>query len=345
MPEPQPPNDDFTPEPGTLIIDDQSMRYGFVQLPKQVLWASNISRDAKLLYAVLLGYAWQEGSCFPGYDRLSLDMGATRKIVRKYMQELEGVGLIAQKRRGLGLTNLYRLPDLRLAQLDIPERFNRTHPDGSKTTHQQIPTPERSKTTQPVGSETPHADGSQSTRKVEAVEEEAIEQHFESSNLRKGSHDWDTGDENGLQSNAPSLEPSRTQNTTDQANDLTSIGESLSARYNGRGRPTREYSEDRQAILAFVQDFAREMNDQAPLQSSVTRALNLYRQSGLDRAAFIDKLYQARAITQERSASITTKTDDGKSFPRTRKMAYFFSVLEDRLGLKEVFEGRRPSKT
>jgi len=336
MPEPQPPNDDFTPEPGTLIIEDQSMRYGFVQLPKQVLWAANLSRDAKLLYAVLLGYAWQEASCFPGYDRLSLDMGATRKIVRKYMQELEGVGLIAQKRRGLGLTNLYRLPDLRLAKLDIPERFNRTHPDGSKTTHQEIRSPERSKTTQPDGSKSAAPDGSQSTRKVEAVEEEPVEQHFESSNLRKGSDDWDTDDEDETQSSPPASEPTLVQNTNAQSNGLTSLGESLSARYNGRGRPTREYSEDRQAILAFVQDFAREMNDQAPLQSSVTRALNLYRQSGLDRATFIDKLYQARAITQERSATITTKTDDSKSFPRTRKMAYFFSVLEDRLGLKET---------
>lgn len=336
MPEPQPPNDDFTPEPGTLIIEDQSMRYGFVQLPKQVLWASNLSRDAKLLYAVLLGYAWQEKSCFPGYDRLSLDMGATRKIVRKYMQELEGVKLIAQKRRGLGLTNLYRLPDLRLAKLDIPERFNPTHPDGPKTTHQEIPSSERSKTTQPVGSKSAAPDGSQSTRKVEAVEEEAVEQHFESSNLRKGSDDWKTDEDGTDDVVASSPETPSTPVRAENTNGLTSIGASLSVRYNGRGRPTREYSEDRQAILAFVQDFAREMNDQAPLQSSVTRALNLYRQSGLDRAAFIDKLYQARAITQERSATITTKTDDGTSFPRTRKMAYMFSVLEDRLGLKEA---------
>lgn len=336
MSDPLQPNTDFSPEPGTLVIEDQSLRYGFVQLPKQVLWASNLSRDAKLLYAVLLGYAWQEASCFPGYDRLSLDMGATRKIVRKYMQELEGVGLIAQKRRGLGRTNLYRLPDLRLARLDIPERFNPTHPEGSKTTHQQIPSPEGSKTTQPVGSETPHADGSQSTRKVETVEEEPIEEDFEVSKFRKGSDDEESADGDGAGEDVSSSSSSRTPDTAEQSNGMTSLSESLTARYAGRGRPSREYSEDRQAILAFIQDFAREMNDQAPLQSSVTRALNLYRQSGLSRAAFVDKLYQARAITQERSATITTKTDDGKSFPRTRKMPYFFAILEDRLGLKEA---------
>ncbi len=176
----------------------------------------------------------------------------------------------------------------------------------------------------------------------ETVLQETVLQDVEPSSLRKGSSRWDMEVVDEHEDNVSSMVPAQAPPTADQPTGMTSIGDSLSARSNGRGRPSREYSEDRQAILAFIQDFAREMNDQAPLQSSVTRALNLFRQSGLDRAAFIDRLYQSRAITQERSASITTKTDDGKSFPRTRKMAYFFSVLEDRLGLKEVSEGRRP---
>ncbi|MBA4117259.1 MAG: helix-turn-helix domain-containing protein, partial [Rubrobacter sp.] len=253
-----PPNNDFTPEPGTLVIEDQSLRYGFVQLPKQVLWAGNLSRDAKLLYAVLLGYAWQEASCFPGYDRLSLDMGATRKIVRKYMQELEAIGLVAQKRRGLGLTNLYRLPDLRTARLDIPERFKPTHPEGSKTTHQELPRPERPQTTHPDGAKTPRADGSKSTRKVEAVKEDPVELEFESSNLRKRSDDADNQEDDAPGSFRSRLATSaRSAEDKDDGNGLTPLGATLQARYSGRGRPPREYSEDRQAILAFVQDFAR----------------------------------------------------------------------------------------
>jgi hypothetical protein len=54
-----------------------------------VLYARNLTRDAKLLYAILLGYAWQEGRCFPGYGRLCYDMGATENTVRKFMRELE----------------------------------------------------------------------------------------------------------------------------------------------------------------------------------------------------------------------------------------------------------------
>lgn len=84
----------FQPEPDTLLIEDQSLRYGFIQLPRLVLYARNLSRDAKLLYAVLLGYAWQEGRCFPGYHRLCENMQASENAVRKYMRELESVNLL-----------------------------------------------------------------------------------------------------------------------------------------------------------------------------------------------------------------------------------------------------------
>jgi hypothetical protein len=52
------------PASDTMLVEEASLPRGFVQLPKAVLYACNLSRDAKLLYAVLLGYAWQEQSCF-----------------------------------------------------------------------------------------------------------------------------------------------------------------------------------------------------------------------------------------------------------------------------------------
>jgi len=85
-----------------------------------VLHARNLSRDAKLLYGFLLSYAWQQGRCFPGYAQLCAAMGASPSIVRKYMQELEVVGLLVQKRRGLGKTNLYTLCSLSRATLEPP---------------------------------------------------------------------------------------------------------------------------------------------------------------------------------------------------------------------------------
>src|SRR5215210_6409554 len=106
-------------EPNTLVLADQSLRLGFIQLPKLILYAKNLSRDAKLLYALLLGYAWQEQRCFPGYRRLCQEMQASENMVRKYMRELETVRLLSQKRRGLGKTNIYTLNDLRTAKIAV----------------------------------------------------------------------------------------------------------------------------------------------------------------------------------------------------------------------------------
>ncbi len=64
----QDPDQEATPpEPGTLLVEDDTLRAGFTQIPNRVLRASNLSRDAKILYTFLLSYAWQQGRCFPGY--------------------------------------------------------------------------------------------------------------------------------------------------------------------------------------------------------------------------------------------------------------------------------------
>ncbi len=57
-------------------------------------------------------------------------------------------------------------------------------------------------------------------------------------------------------------------------------------------------------------------------------------------------MYQARALTQESSASITRIHTDGRGLTRKAKMAYFFAVLEDQLGLTDggpaELNGREP---
>ncbi len=101
-----------------------------------------------------------------------------------------------------------------------------------------------------------------------------------------------------------------------------------------KGRPpgTRE---EREQIAAYLGDFCRELHDEAPLQSSVTRALNAFRKANVPRERWGDYLYQARSITQERSASITKWADGNeRTYPVKNKMAYYFSVLDDLLDLK-----------
>ncbi len=98
-------------DPQTLAVANAALRGGFVLLPRTLLHAPGLSRDAKLLYAVLLSYAWQHGSCFPGSERLQADLGCGKNQVTRYMQELERTGLITRRRRGLGKTTVYTLHD------------------------------------------------------------------------------------------------------------------------------------------------------------------------------------------------------------------------------------------
>ena len=102
---------DSGPDPGTLAVANAALRGGFVLLPRTLLHAPGLSRDAKLLYAVLLSYAWQAGSCFPGYERLQHDLQCSVNSVTKWMQELEGAGLVTRRKRGQGKTTRYTLHD------------------------------------------------------------------------------------------------------------------------------------------------------------------------------------------------------------------------------------------
>ncbi len=99
----------------------------------------------------------------------------------------------------------------------------------------------------------------------------------------------------------------------------------------------------RSQISDYIVDFAREFNDEAPVTSSVSRAMNLYRRAGVTLDDFIDMLYAARAATKERTGGIRkTSGTGGAAFGGSKnRMAYFFAVLEDLLGLAERREGGR----
>src|SRR5262249_1740751 len=82
---------------------------GFTQVPNHVLESEKISPGAKLTYAMLLKYAWQNDFCFPGQDRLAKDMGVSLRSTNAYVQELEKNNFIHVTRRGQGKPNLYEL--------------------------------------------------------------------------------------------------------------------------------------------------------------------------------------------------------------------------------------------
>ena len=100
-------------EKHTIVILNQALKHGFTQLPNYVLRDKKLSFGARLAYAVLLSYAWQEDSCFPGQDKMATDLGVKRQAINHYLQELKSSGYISWERRGLGKTNVYYILDFK----------------------------------------------------------------------------------------------------------------------------------------------------------------------------------------------------------------------------------------
>lgn len=86
---------------------DPTTRFGFTQVPNFILRDPNLSMGAKLTYAMFLSYAWHNELCFPGQERLAVDMGMSVPSVSKFIAELADHSLVTVQRRGLGKTNLY----------------------------------------------------------------------------------------------------------------------------------------------------------------------------------------------------------------------------------------------
>ena len=55
---------------------------GFTALPNAVLLSTSLSRDARLLYALLLHHAWQDRCCFPSHATLAAELGAGETMLR-----------------------------------------------------------------------------------------------------------------------------------------------------------------------------------------------------------------------------------------------------------------------
>ena len=86
---------------------DLATQRGWTGVPNFILESKEVSVGAKLTYAMLLKYAREMDQCFPGQDRLAVDLGTSRQSINTYISELKKAGYISVKRRGQGRPNLY----------------------------------------------------------------------------------------------------------------------------------------------------------------------------------------------------------------------------------------------
>lgn len=112
----------------TIVVLNEALKHGFTQLPNYVLRDKTLSFGARLAYAVLLSYAWQEDSCFPGQARMAQDLGTSDRSIRTFLNELKERGYITWKQQGLNKPNIYYILDFKPLQMEV----ERNHASGQE---------------------------------------------------------------------------------------------------------------------------------------------------------------------------------------------------------------------
>jgi len=82
---------------------------GFTQLPNILLNSTELSFAAKVAYAKLLSYAWDNNLVFPGQETMAAKLDSSKSVINPAVQELQRHGWLEIRRRGQGKTNLYVL--------------------------------------------------------------------------------------------------------------------------------------------------------------------------------------------------------------------------------------------
>jgi len=110
-----------------IQIQDKWFEKGFTQVPNCVLKDTDISYQARVLYAILLSYSWQKESCNPTQETIANDLGVSVRTIRTLLNELRDKGLISWKKVSMGGHNTYLIRSL-------AERY--TESDGDSTSAQ-----------------------------------------------------------------------------------------------------------------------------------------------------------------------------------------------------------------
>jgi len=108
-----------------------------------------------------------------------------------------------------------------------------------------------------------------------------------------------------------------------------------------RQTPHQARTEQSQAVARYsdfiaqvTRDYTRLFHDGDHERPNRSRALRLWVESDLTEQQFVDLMHQARKITQARG-NIARDATDGSPVETKNRMPYYFSVLEDLLGMQQ----------
>lgn len=88
---------------------DPALQAGFTQVPNCILRDPSLSAGARVTYALLSSFAWQDDECWVGQKKLGMLAGVGDRMIRNYLDELEEAALIEIHRQGQNKPNRYVL--------------------------------------------------------------------------------------------------------------------------------------------------------------------------------------------------------------------------------------------
>lgn len=107
-----------------IIVESEMLRAGFAALPYLVMKDKTLSMGARLTFAFLLMYSWQEGSCFAGQEKMAEEMGISRAQVQRFFYELRDTGYIKVERSDKRYNNTYIILDRKPSKLKAKQRID-----------------------------------------------------------------------------------------------------------------------------------------------------------------------------------------------------------------------------
>jgi hypothetical protein len=92
--------------PRLTVVTDGATTYS--PLPHDLMRDTRLSRDARLLYAILQSHWWQSGECYASHATLAAEMGCSLSGIRRYLDELIRVDAIEERPAGPRRAKSYR---------------------------------------------------------------------------------------------------------------------------------------------------------------------------------------------------------------------------------------------
>jgi len=108
-----------------IVVENETLKAGFAALPYLVMKDKVLTLGARMTYAFLLMYAWQEGSCFAGQEQMATEMGISRAQLQRYLYELRDTHYIRIERIDKRYNNTYILLDTKPAKLKAIKQSKR----------------------------------------------------------------------------------------------------------------------------------------------------------------------------------------------------------------------------